>query len=323
MPPMRMKAFLVVNQNVTHDTQHGGDGLLGLGKPDELAPDANVPAHRHGRVLDVPFEANVHTVPVSWKVHRNEPTLQFGRFRVIKGDPETEHGDVDDSKSFPPASRSPASWYEAAQPAAWRCRRRRFSTACLSVPTPSGASRGHFQTAVPKTCPLQWDYGSNARLGSSIVRPLSDRNGGSQTDACTSTRGQVSTRRRGRRITSSTVPARMTSRRRRASTGAPSAGERSDQAQRDGTITSRNRKESAATSPGHVPPRLVTDVERLYVTRWTEASGSFGRSDRASDEWNISSRRARSVKDFDDVGAGPEVRKPLYFLCATRLGGTQ
>lgn len=25
--------------------------------------------------------------------------------------------------------------------------------------------------------------------------------------------------------------------------------------------------------PGHVPPRLVTDVERLYVTRWPKSTG--------------------------------------------------
>src|SRR5580692_9471828 len=41
---------------------------------------------------------------------------------------------------------------------------------------------------------------------------------------------------------------------------------------------------SMGPSPGHVPPRLVTDVERLYVTRRVELIGSFRQTERGPGE---------------------------------------
>jgi hypothetical protein len=38
--------------------------------------------------------------------------------------------------------------------------------------------------------------------------------------------------------------------------------------------------EETKPGPGHVPPRLVTDVERLYVTRQDELIGSLGQTER-------------------------------------------
>ncbi len=69
---------------------------------DELDPDADVPAHHDGRVLDLTLEANVHAASVAGEVHGNEPTRQLGGIGVIKADPETEHGDVDHPAVTPP-----------------------------------------------------------------------------------------------------------------------------------------------------------------------------------------------------------------------------
>ena len=40
---------------------------------------------------------------------------------------------------------------------------------------------------------------------------------------------------------------------------------------------------SAGSGPGHVPPRLVTDVERWDVTRCTETTGCLDPSDHGVD----------------------------------------
>ena len=54
------------------------------------------------RVLDLAVEANIHAASVAGEVHGHGPAHQLGGIGVIKADPETEHGDVDDPAVMPP-----------------------------------------------------------------------------------------------------------------------------------------------------------------------------------------------------------------------------
>jgi hypothetical protein len=55
--------------------------------------------------------------------------------------------------------------------------------------------------------------------------------------------------------------------------------------------------------PGHVPPRLVTDVERMYVTRCRELTGSSGRTERGGPSW-VRATRNPETKVLESTLAG-------------------
>jgi hypothetical protein len=111
-------AALGVDQDITHDAEHGRDRLFRFGQSDEFDSDSEVPAHRGRRIPDLAFESDVHAAPISREVHGDQATGEFGRVGMIERDPDSEHGDIDDSTITPyprgvarkAVRRSPTEW---------------------------------------------------------------------------------------------------------------------------------------------------------------------------------------------------------------------
>jgi hypothetical protein len=155
------------DEDVAHDAEHGGDGLFGLGEADELNADAYVSAQRRRRVLDLTFEANVHAAPVAGEIHRDGTARQFGGIRMVEGDSETEHGDVDDPAIAPTRGLLPPELIRSGPACGLAMQTAAILHDTPSVPAPS-APLSAFQAVVSKTCRVTCDCGSNARLAEGL-----------------------------------------------------------------------------------------------------------------------------------------------------------